>query len=144
LEEWLRIGASIASILTSIIAAGASFAYWANKRSKRTRLERYLKAKRETSPAEAFSATRLMADLGMTETEVFAASLASRHVARGVRRDPVTGFAAEVLFQYRDAAKSARAPFSDSPDWSQDGLRYLGDRGPIDRKPPGSIEPPAS
>ena len=92
MEEWLRIGANIASILTSIIAAGASVVYWANKRSKRTRLERYLKAKKERSPNEAFSATRLMADLGMTETEIFAASVASRHVARGVRRDRVTGF----------------------------------------------------
>ena len=67
MEEWLRIGANIASILTSIIAAGASVVYWANKRSKRTRLETYLKAKKERSPNEAFSATRLMADLGMTE-----------------------------------------------------------------------------
>ena len=46
MEEWLRIGANIASILTSIIAAGASIVFWANKRSKRTRLERYLKAKK--------------------------------------------------------------------------------------------------
>ena len=132
--EWLRIGANIASILTSIIATGASFAYWASKRSKRTRLESYLKAKSDKSPNEAFSATRLMADLGMTETEVFAASLASRHVARGVRRDPVTGFAAEVLFQYQEARRSARDQISDSPDWSQDGLRYLGDRGRADGK----------
>ena len=99
MEEWLRIGANIASILTSIIAAGASIVFWANKRSKRTRLERYLKAKKERSPNEAFSATRLMADLGMTEAEIFAASVASRHVVRGIRRDRVTGFAAEVLFQ---------------------------------------------
>jgi hypothetical protein len=133
MEEWLRIGASIASILTSIIAAGASFAYWANKRSKRVRLESFLKAKKEKSPGEAFSATRLMADLGMTETEVFAASLASRHVARGVRRDPVTGFAAEVLFRYRDSSKSARDQISDSPDWSQDGLRYLEESDRRDR-----------
>lgn len=129
MEEWLRTGASIASILTSIIAAGASFAYWANKRSKRTRLESYLKAKKEKSPDEAFSVTRLMADLGMTEAEIFAASFASRHIARGVRRDPVTGFAAEVLFQYRQTPKAAQDQISDSPDWSQDGLRHLDDSG---------------
>ena len=104
MEEWLRIGANIASILTSIIAAGASVVYWANKRSKRTRLERYLKAKKRD---EAFSATRIMADLGMTEAEIFAASVASRHVVRGIRRDRVTGFAAEVLFQYREDPKGA-------------------------------------
>ena len=64
MAEWLRIGANIASILTSIIAAGASIVFWANKRSKRTRLERYLKAKKERSPNEAFSATRPRNDGG--------------------------------------------------------------------------------
>jgi hypothetical protein len=59
MEEWLRIGANLASILTSIIAAGASIVYWANKRSRRTRLESYLRAKKEKSPDEPFSATRL-------------------------------------------------------------------------------------
>jgi hypothetical protein len=102
MEEWLRMGASIGSILTSIIAAGASIVYWANKRSRRIRLESYLKAKKEKSPNEPFSVTRLMADLGMTEAEIFAASFSSRHIARGVRTDDRTGFAAEVLFQYRE------------------------------------------
>jgi hypothetical protein len=136
MEEWLRIGASIASILTSMIAAGASFAYWANKRSKRTRLENYLKAKKEKSPHEPFSATRLMADLGMTEAEVFAASFASRHIARGVRRDPITGFAVEVLFQYRENPRAAVDQITDSPDLvvSQDGLRYLDESGQLGRK----------
>jgi len=83
MEEWLRVGASIGSILTSIIASGASFVFWASKRSRRVRLEQYLKAKKEKSPNELFSVTRLMADLGMTEAEIFSASVASRHVARG-------------------------------------------------------------
>jgi hypothetical protein len=124
MEEWLRIGASIGSILTSMIAAGASIVYWANKRSKRARLESYLRTKKERSPDEAFSVTRLMADLGMTEAEIFAASVASRHVVRGVRRDRITGFAAEVLFQYRDAPKDANEATSGSPSLfvSQPGL----------------------
>ena len=136
MEEWLRIGANIASILTSIIAAGASVVYWANKRSKRTRLERYLKAKKERSPDDAFSTTRLMADLGMTETEIFAASVASRHVARGIRRDRVTGFAAEVLFQYRENQQSAQERTSSNPDLivSQDGLCDLDERAQFRRK----------
>jgi hypothetical protein len=108
MAEWLRIGANIASILTSLIAAAASIIYWLHKRSRRTRLESYLKAKKEKSPVEAFSVTRLMADLGMTEAEIFAASFASRHVVRGVRRDRATGFAAEVLFQYRETPESAQ------------------------------------
>jgi aromatic ring hydroxylase len=106
--EWLRIAANFASILTSIIAVAASVVYWMNKRSRRVRLESYLKAKKEKSPTEAFPVTRLMADLGMTEAEIFAASFPSRHIVRGVRRDRTTGFAAEVLFQYRETAESAQ------------------------------------
>ena len=108
MEEWLRVAANIASILTSIIAIAASIVYWANKRSRRVRLESYLKAKKEKSSTEAFSITRLMADLGMTEAEIFAASFGSRHIVRGIRRDRATGFAAEVLFQYRETSESAQ------------------------------------
>ena len=105
MEEWLRMGANIASILTAVIAAAASIVYWTHKRSRRTRLESYLKAQKEKSPTEAFSATRLMADLGMTEADIFAASFGSRHIVRGIRRDRATGFAAEVLFQYRETSE---------------------------------------
>jgi hypothetical protein len=48
--------------------------------------------------------------------EVFAASFASRQIARGVRRDHSTGFAAEVLFQYRESPETAQAQISDNPD----------------------------
>ena len=108
MEEWLRIGANIASILTAVIAAAASIVYWTHKRSRRTRLESYLKAQKEKSPTEAFSATRLMADLGMTEADIFAASFASRHIVRDIRRDRATNFAAEVLFQYRETSEGAQ------------------------------------
>ena len=130
MAEWLRIGASIASILTSIIAAGASIVYWANKRSRRTRLENYLRAKKQKSPDEPFSVTRLMADLGMTEAEIFAASVASRHIVRGIRRDQVTGFAVEVLFRYQDDPKDG------APDEIvyQDGLQDLNERVQFRRK----------
>jgi hypothetical protein len=58
MEEWLshrrkhRLG-------PDIIAAGASVVYWANKRSRRTRLENYLRAKKEKSPDEPFSVTSM-------------------------------------------------------------------------------------
>lgn len=90
--------------------------FWANKRSRRTRLENYLKAKQDKSPDEPFSVARLMADLGMTEAEKFAASFASRHIARGVRRDQATGFAVEVLFRYQD----------DPEDRASDEIVYQG------------------
>jgi hypothetical protein len=130
MEEWLRMGASIASMLTSIIAAGAAVVYWANKRSRRTRLENYLRAKKHKSPDEPFSVTRLMADLGMTEAEIFAASVASRHIVRGVRRDQITGFAVEVLFRYQDD------PDDGAPDEIvyQDGLRDADERAHFRRR----------
>jgi hypothetical protein len=103
MREWLHILASVASILTSLIAAGASLYYWRSRRPKRLRLENYLKAEKAKDPNEFRSVTRLMAELGMTEAEILAASFSSRHIVRGVRVDPATGFAAEVLFQYRDA-----------------------------------------
>ena len=65
-----------------------------------------------------------MADLGMTEAEIFSASVASRHVARWVRKDRQTGFATEVLFQYREA-RGARKEISDAPSvfTSEDSFR---------------------
>jgi hypothetical protein len=101
-KEWLQMLASMASILTATIAAVASLYYSVNKRSKRLRLEKYLKIEKSKSPQEFRSTTRIMAELGMTEAEILAASFSSRHVKRGVRVDTETGFAAEVLFQYRD------------------------------------------
>jgi hypothetical protein len=115
---------------TSIIAAGASIVYWANKRSRRTRLVNYLKAKEDKFPDEPFSVTRLMADLGMTETEIFAASFASRHIAPGVRRDQATGFAVEVLFRYQDDPED-RAP---DEIVYQGGLRDLDEHAQFRRK----------
>ena len=133
MEEWLRIAANIASILTSIIAVAASTIYWLNKRSRRVRLESYLKVKKEKSSTEAFSITRLMADLGMTEAEIFAASFASRHIVRGIRRDRATGFAAEVLFQYRQTPETAQ------PDLVvyQEGLRNLDESSEFEREENG-------
>ena len=81
--------------------------------------------------------TRLfpLPDLGMTEAEIFAASVASRHVARGIRRDRVTGFAAEVLFQYREDPKGANEETSGSPNLvvSQHGID-LDESAPFGRK----------
>src|SRR5262249_28234471 len=129
-------GANIASILTAVIAAGASIVYWASKRSRRIRLENYLKEKKEKSPDEPFSVTRLMADLGMTEAEIFAASFTSRHIARGVRKDDDTGFAAEVLFQYRGDPQSAIERTSGNSDSiaRPEDLRNLEERALFGRK----------
>jgi hypothetical protein len=51
-------------------------------------------------------------------------------------RDHSTGFAAEVLFQYRESPETAQAQISDNPDLivSQDGLRYIDESGQLGRK----------
>ena len=76
-----------------------------------------------------------MADLGMTEAEIFAASFASRHITRGVPKDHDTGFAAEVLFQYREDPKRANEATSGSPNLvvSQHGID-LDESAPFGRK----------
>src|SRR5215813_6053314 len=108
MDDFLPVLANIASILTAMIAAGASAYLWMDRRSKRLRLEAYLKDEQAKNPQEFRSVTRLMAELGMTEAEILAASLSSRRVTRGVRVDKDTGFAAEVLFRYADPIPTRR------------------------------------
>jgi hypothetical protein len=65
-------GASIGSILTSIIASGFSFLL-AKQALKADPARTISESEKEQFPDEPYSVTRLMADLGMTEAEIFAA-----------------------------------------------------------------------
>jgi hypothetical protein len=100
-KDLLQMLASIASILTATIAAGASLYFWIDRKRKRQKLEDYLRAEHTKSPKEYRSVTRIMADLGLTEDEILRVSFSSHDVVRGVRVDAATGFAAEVLLRYR-------------------------------------------
>lgn len=93
--------ASVASILTAVIAAGASVYLWCDKRGKRKRLEDYLKAE----CGRAHTVVHLMAKLGMSEAEILHASFASGHVVHKVREDSETGLAAQLLFEYSEEGK---------------------------------------
>lgn len=90
--------ANIASVLTAVIASGASAYLWCDKRGKRKRLEDYLKTKR----GRAHTVVHLMAKLGMSEAEILHASFASNHVVHKVRQDYETGLASQLLFEYSD------------------------------------------
>ena len=95
--------ANIASILTAVIAAGASAYFWCDQRRKRKRLEKYLKA----DPGRAHTVVHLMAKLGMTEAEILHASFASAHVVHKVRKDDDTGLASQILFEFSEAKKQS-------------------------------------
>lgn len=80
--------------------------YWCNARSKKKRLDQYLKAEREKNPNNhTHTVIHLMAKLGMTEAEILHASFASRHIVHKTRKDSDTGLAAQLLFEYSDAPK---------------------------------------
>jgi Ni/Fe-hydrogenase subunit HybB-like protein len=88
--------ANIASILTALIAAGASVYLWCERRKKINRLAEYLKKE----SGHSHTVVHLMANLGMTEAEILHASFASRHVVHKVRKDYETGLASQLLFEY--------------------------------------------
>jgi hypothetical protein len=95
--------ADLASILTAVVAAGAALWYWLCNWTKRKRLEEYLRQESLNNPSKhTHTVLHLMAQLGLTESEVFSASFASRHIVRRVRKDDDTGLAAHILFEYAD------------------------------------------
>lgn len=93
--------ANVASILTALIAAGASVYLWSDRHGKRKRLEKYLKSERD----RAHTIVHLMAKLGLTEAEILHASFASSHVVHKVRKDYETGLASQLLFEYLEEKK---------------------------------------
>jgi hypothetical protein len=99
--------ANLASILTAVVASSAAAYYWIDGRSKRIRLEQYLKQKKETkSPEYIHSVIHLMAKLGMTEAEILHASFSSRHIVRRTKDDPETNLATQLLFEYSNDPKA--------------------------------------
>ena len=94
---------TIASILTTIIAAMAAGYYFILRRSKRIKLEKYMKSKKlEKTGNFQHTALQLMAELGMTEAEVFHASADSPNIRRKPVWDRSSGLAKDILFEYVD------------------------------------------
>ncbi len=97
----LNILANVASIITALIAAGASLYLWCERYGKRKRLEKYLK----TEHPRAHTVVHLMAKIGMTEAEILHASFASSLVVHKVRKDYETGLASQLIFEYSEERK---------------------------------------
>lgn len=100
----LEITSHWAAILTSAVAVLAYGRYLLERRQKRLRLERYLESeKREARDRGQRTVLHLVAQLGMTETEIVDAAFRSRHVRRVVGVDD-DGRASVLLFEYAPAS----------------------------------------
>ena len=99
---WLADLGNIAAISTAGVAAGGYGLYRRDQWRKRRKLEDYLKAE-EAKKIDRGQRTilHLMAELGLTESEILRASFASNHIARRIAPDPKTNRAKELLFEYR-------------------------------------------
>lgn len=102
-SEFLECGANIASITTAVIAGIAYGRYSLDKREKRLRLENYLKQEKVTRKDQGQrSVMHLVAELGMTETEIIDAAFKSQHIVRKVTADMI-GAASKLLLEYSES-----------------------------------------
>jgi hypothetical protein len=98
----MELLAELASIISILSVIGVIHNY-CGKRSKRIRLEKYLKDKKYTNPGKyQHTSLHLMAKLGMTEEEIFRASSDSENIIRKTTTDHNTGLAKDILFEYKD------------------------------------------
>ena len=99
----LGLVANIAAILTALVAFAGSAWYVAERRSKRHKLEAYLKAERDKGEDKGRrSVLHLVARVGLTEQEILQASFRSRHIARILTTNKLDGMAKDILLEYRD------------------------------------------
>ncbi len=101
-EKILSIVSNVASILTAFVAIGAYAIYRCERSKKRSRLENYLRAERDKGDKGQRTVTHLIAAVGLTEADIFDAAFASAHIKRTTRKDPETGLATSILFEYVD------------------------------------------
>jgi hypothetical protein len=107
----LELFANLASVLTAVVAALATVYFWNDKRSKRHRLENYLRRRKQDPLASTYQHTilHLMAKLGMTEEEILHASFSSCHIVCKIRADHSSGLATELVFEYSEEPKPSVA-----------------------------------
>jgi hypothetical protein len=107
MKECLDIFASIASILTAVVATVVASYYALDQRNKRLKLENYLKAEMLNNPdRHIHTALHLMARLALTESEILNASFASHHVIRKERVNRDTNLTEQILFEYQERPTS--------------------------------------
>ena len=100
---WLGALGNIAAILTAAVAAVGYSLYRWDHRKKREKLEAYLKAeKAKGTDRGQRTILHLIAELGLTESEILHASFVSDHIDRRIAPDPKTNRATELLLEWRD------------------------------------------
>jgi hypothetical protein len=99
----LELLANIAEILTATVAALAYGLYRYDQRSKRIRLENYLRNEKQRNPAKhTHTILHVMAEVALTENEILRAAFGSRHIERLVHQNQDTGLADDILLRYQD------------------------------------------
>ncbi len=107
MKDLLEILANIAAILTSVVATVAASYYWWDRKNKRLKMENYLREAKSRNPdRHTHTALHLMAQLGLTESEILNASFASRHIIRKEHVNKDTSLTDHILFEYQESQTS--------------------------------------
>jgi len=101
MKEMLDVMSSIATIATPTVAALAWLWYQNDLRSKKVKLENYLKGGNGPGKTPQHTIVHLMAGLGLTEAEILQASFRSQHVKRLLTLDD-KGLPNRILLEYED------------------------------------------
>lgn len=100
----LEIASHWAAILTALVAVLAYGRYLYERRQKRLRLEKHLKAEKETGRDKGQrTVMHLVGELGMTESEVVDAAFRSSCIQRVIGSDK-EGYAKRLMFEYMSSS----------------------------------------
>jgi len=102
--EMLEIGANIASITTALLAGAAYGLYQWDKYQKRMRLENHLKHG-EPGTRGPRPVAYLVAELGMTDTEIMDAAFRSKCITRQATQS-MLGAPSIILLRYKEEASN--------------------------------------
>ncbi len=100
----IQLIADAAAILTSIIVIFGYSKYQYDKCLRRSKLEDYLKAEKsngESSNRGQRSIMHLVAELGMSEDQIYEASFKSTRISRKTKVDQSTGLVSDILFEWK-------------------------------------------
>jgi hypothetical protein len=99
-KDLIEILANIASILTAFIAVIFWVNYKCEFKTKMEKLETYLKNEKLKEDKGQRSILHLVANVGLTESEIIQASFKSGHIKRRLVKDSETGLANSILLEY--------------------------------------------
>jgi hypothetical protein len=103
----LEFGADAAAIVTLALAVSGYGWYRWERRQKRVRLERHLREEIDLDPCRSCrSLPELVAQLGMSETDILDASFRSRHIRRSASPN-MQGNPPQVLLEWTSGSEDA-------------------------------------